>query len=170
MAQVDLLDISRETGSLAGGGILGGSAPLESKEKKVAGSRKKKAVPGKKKEITIVSAEAASSAAEMRQQKIRAATAASKALRSLSCSRAVRRDLYLAGGIPLLTQLTTTTITAPPPISSSIGHHSGTVASTPNTALQTPGGPIPQSASTAVGPTVASLLTANSQQPANKTK
>ncbi len=40
------------------------------------------------------------------KQKIQAATAAAKALRSLSYSSAARKDLYLAGGIPLLTRLT----------------------------------------------------------------
>ena len=40
------------------------------------------------------------------KQKIQAATAAAKALRSLSYSASARRELYLAGGIPLLTRLT----------------------------------------------------------------
>ena len=40
------------------------------------------------------------------RQKIQAATAAAKALRSLSYSSSARRDLYLAGAIPLLTRLT----------------------------------------------------------------
>lgn len=40
------------------------------------------------------------------RQKIQAATAAAKALRSLSYSSAARREMYLAGGIPLLTRLT----------------------------------------------------------------
>lgn len=40
------------------------------------------------------------------KQKFQAATAAAKALRSLSYSSSARRDIYLAGGIPLLTRLT----------------------------------------------------------------
>ena len=40
------------------------------------------------------------------KQKLQAATAAAKALRSLSYSSSARRDLYLAGGVPLLTRLT----------------------------------------------------------------
>ena len=42
------------------------------------------------------------------QKKMEAATAAAQALRSLSYSAEARRDLYFAGGVPLLTRLTGT--------------------------------------------------------------
>ncbi|KAK4019361.1 outer dynein arm-docking complex subunit 2 [Daphnia magna] len=69
------------------------------------------------------------------KQKIQAATAAAKALRSLSYSSSARRDMYLAGGIPLLTRLTLSVGGVhreyPQATSSSLTHHRApSVAST----------------------------------------
>ena len=112
-----MLDIQREASTA--GGILG-SSPSTEISSETKGKKNKNPVLGVKKEASIiVKIDSSPSVVEIRQQKMRAATAASKALRSLSYSRAVRRDLYLAGGIPLLAQLTTTTITAAPSIQDS---------------------------------------------------
>ena len=111
------MDIQREAPTLEG--ILGSSPSTEISSETKGKNKNKKPVLGLKKETALIIIDSSPSAVEIRQQKMRAATAASKALRSLSYSRAVRRDLYLAGGIPLLAQLTTTTITAAPSIQDS---------------------------------------------------
>jgi hypothetical protein len=148
-----------------------GSSPSTESSSETKGKKKTKPVLGKKKETsTDVTTDSSASAMEIRQQKMRAATAASKALRSLSCSRAVRRDLYLAGGIPLLAHLTTTTITVAPTIQNS-ARQSATATGTPNTtSIRTPAIPLlPQSLATGNN-AAPSISAVNAQQPPNTNK
>lgn len=171
---MDLLDTEREIATTRSS--LGNCPSPETSSVTKGKNKRRKPVLGVKKEARpiIVKTDSSPSAVEIRQQKMRAATAASKALRSLCCSRAVRRDLYLAGGIPLLAQLTTTTITAAPSVQES-ARQSTTATGTPNTGtttVRTPAIPLlPQSSDGAVAARP-SISAANAQQllNANKTK